>query len=162
MEEKEERVFSIKWMLLGMSIIPLFIIGAFITVISINTIKSGMRSKAMDGLQTTIIAVEAGLKAINDGPYYLDTNNNLWKGDCNLTEKEELIDSFTEGVDTDITLFWGNTRRATSLLDHTTGKRIIGTSASDEISDIVLKGSEYSSSSVEINGENYYAYYRPL
>lgn len=162
MEEKEEKVFSIKWMLLGMSIIPLFIICAFITVISTNTLKSGMRSKAMDGLQTTIIAVEAGLNAINDDPYYLDTNNNLWKGDCNLTEKEELIDSFTEGVDTDITLFWGNTRRATSLLDHTTGKRIIGTSVSDEISDIVLKGGEYNSSSVEINGENYYAYYRPL
>lgn len=123
---KEEKILSIKWTLLGMSIIPLVIVCAFITVISTNTIKSGMISKAMGGLKTTIIAVEAGLNAINEEAFYLDENNNLWKGDCNLTENEDLIDSFTDGVDTDVTLFWGNTRRATSLLDSTTGERILG------------------------------------
>ena len=162
MKERQEKVVSIKWTLLGMSIIPLVIVCAFITVISTNTIKSGMTSKAMDGLKTTIIAVEAGLHAINEEPFYLDENNNLWKGDCNLTENEDLIDSFTEGVDTDITLFWGNTRRATSLLDSTTGERIVGTTISDEIANVVLNGGEYSTSSVVVNGENYYAYYRPL
>lgn len=162
MKERKEKVVSIKWTLLGMSIIPLVIVCAFITVISTNTIKSGMTSKAMAGLKTTIIAVEAGLHAINEEPFYLDENNNLWKGDCNLTENEDLIDSFTEGVDTDITLFWGNTRRATSLLDSTTGERIVGTTISDEIANVVIKGGEYSSSNVSINGENYYAYYRPL
>lgn len=162
MKERQEKVVSIKWTLLGMSIIPLVIVCAFITVISTNTIKSGMTSKAMAGLKTTIIAVEAGLHAINEEPFYLDENNNLWKGDCNLTENEDLIDSFTEGVDTDITLFWGNTRRATSLLDSTTGERIVGTTISDEIANVVIKGGEYSSSNVSINGENYYAYYRPL
>lgn len=159
---KEEKIFSIKWTLLGMSIIPLVIVCAFITVISTNTIKSGMISKAMGGLKTTIIAMEAGLNAINDESFYLDENNNLWKGDCNLTENEDLIDSFTEGVDTDVTLFWGNTRRATSLLDSTTGERTLGTTISDEIANEVLNGGEYSSSNVSVNGENYYVYYRPL
>lgn len=159
---KEEKILSIKWTLLGMSIIPLVIVCAFITVISTNTIKSGMISKAMGGLKTTIIAVEAGLNAINEEAFYLDENNNLWKGDCNLTENEDLIDSFTDGVDTDVTLFWGNTRRATSLLDSTTGERILGTTISDDVANEVLNGGEYSSSNVSVNGENYYAYYRPL
>lgn len=159
---KEEKILSIKWTLLGMSIIPLVIVCALITVISTNTIKSGMISKAMGGLKTTIIAVEAGLNAINDESFYLDENNNLWKGDCNLTENEDLIDSFTEGVDTDIALFWGSTRRATSLLDSTTGERILGTTISDDFVNDVLNGGEYSSSNVSVNGENYYAYYRPL
>ncbi|MDD5935254.1 MAG: methyl-accepting chemotaxis protein [Clostridiales bacterium] len=162
MRDVKEKIVSIKWTLLGMSIIPLVIVCAFITVISTNTIKSGMTSKAIDGLKTTNIAVEAGLHAINKEPFYLDENNNLWKGNCNLTENEELIDSFTEGVDMDITLFWGNTRRATSLLDSTTGERLLGTTISDEIADVVLNGGEYESSSVNINEENYYAYYRPL
>ena len=159
---KEEKILSIKWTLLGMSIIPLVIVCALITVISTNTIKSGMISKAMGGLKTTIIAVEAGLNAINEESFYLDENNNLWKGDCNLTENEDLIDSFTEGVDTDIALFWGSTRRATSLLDSTTGERILGTTISDDFVNDVLNGGEYSSSNVSVNGENYYAYYRPL
>ena len=162
MEQKHEKVISIKWVLLAISVIPLIVVCGFITVISTNTIKSGMTSKAIDGLRNTLIAVEAGLFAINDEPFYLDENNNLWKGDNNLTQNETLIDSFTKGTQTDITIFWGNTRRATSLIDSHTGKRIVGTTSSDEVAEAVLKGNEYSSSNVMINGENYYAFYRPL
>lgn len=153
---------SIRLTLLAISIIPLVIVCTFITIISINTIKSGMISKALDGLKGTAIAVQAGLNALNDGEYKLDDNDNLWKGDINLTEHEELIDSFTEGATTDVTIFWGNVRRATSLKDHKTGQRIIGTTSSDEVSDIVLNGENYSSDSTIINNENYYSYYKPL
>lgn len=162
MEKRKEKFVSIKWLLLAISIIPLIVVCAFITVISTNTIKSGMTNKAQEGLRNTIIAVEAGMQAINDEPFYLDENNMLWKGDCNLTENEDLIDSFTRGAETDITIFWGNTRRATSLTDKNTGERIVGTTITDEIANVVLNGGEYHSSSVMINGENYYGYYRPL
>ena len=160
--KNNSKVVSIRLTLLAISIIPLVIVCTFITIISINTIKRGMTSKAIDGLNGTVIAVQAGLNALNDGAYQLDENDNLWKGDYNLTEHEELIDSFTEGATTDVTIFWGNVRRATSLKDHKTGQRIIGTTASDEVSGIVLKGENYSSDSTTINDENYYSYYMPL
>lgn len=161
-DTKQTKVFSIRWTLLGMSIIPLIIVCILITLVSANTVKEGMADKAMDGLETTIVAVKAGLNALNKEAFYLDENDNLWKGDCNLTENESLIDSFIEGVETEITIFWGKTRRATSIKDQTSGERIIGTDALDEIANIVLNGGDYTSEKTNINGENYYVYYKPL
>lgn len=53
-------------------------------------------------------------------------------------------------------------RRATSLKDIDTGKRIVGTQASAEVAGAVLKGQEYSATDLVVNKQNYYAYYIPL
>lgn len=153
---------SIKWSLVGMSIIPMIIACVILTVISSTTIRDGMIKKSMDGLKNTAIAAKAGLNALNDEDFRLDEDDNLWKGDYNITANEAFIDSFTEGTDTEITIFFGKTRRATSIKDSKDQKRIVGTDASKEISDAVLKGENYSSTNTDINGEGYYTYYIPL
>lgn len=158
---EKTKFVSIRWTLVSVSVIPLVVVSTFLTLISISTLKSGMVSKAISGLKSTVIAVDAGINALNSDTYYLDDNNELWKGDFNLTEHDEFVDSFTAGTNTDITIFYGKTRRATSLKDKS-GQRIIGTDALSEISDTVLKGNEYSSSNTVINEENYYTYYMPL
>lgn len=160
-DNKKTKFVSIRWTLVAVSVIPLVVISIFLTLVSISTLKSGMISKALSGLRSTVIAVDAGITALNDDDYYLDDNNELWKGDFNLTEHEEFIDSFTTGTNTDVTIFYNKTRRATSLKDKS-GQRIIGTDALSEISDTVLKGNDYSSSNTVINDENYYTYYIPL
>lgn len=65
-------------------------------------------------------------------------------------------------MNSDITLFFGDVRRATSLKDIDTGKRIVGTQASAEVAGAVLKGQEYSATDLVVNKQNYYAYYIPL
>ena len=62
-----------------------------------------------------------------------------------------------------MTLFYGDTRRATSLRDKDTGERILGTKATDVVIQTVLKeGKNYETDSVSVNGENYYAFYMPV
>lgn len=161
-EDNKKKIKSIRWTLLAITTIPLIVMCAFLTVISINTIKSGMKTKSIDGLKGTVIAVNAGLNSINSDDYHLDENNNLFKGDFNLTENEAFIDSFVKGANTDITLFWGKERRATTLKDPSSGQRIIGTTADEEIANTVLNGENYSTDTALINGENFYAYYIPL
>lgn len=160
-DNEKTKYVSIRWTLVAVSVIPLVVISTFLTLISISTLKSGMISKTLSGLKSTVVAVDAGINALNNDTYYLDENNELWKGDFNLTEHEEFIDSFTAGTNTDITIFYGKTRRATSLKNKS-GQRIIGTDALSEISNTVLKGNDYSSSNTVINDENYYTYYIPL
>ena len=160
-DNEKTKYVSIRWTLVAVSVIPLVVISIFLTLISISTLKSGMISKTLSGLKSTVVAVDAGINALNNDTYYLDENNELWKGDFNLTEHEEFIDSFTAGTNTDITIFYGKTRRATSLKNKS-GQRIIGTDALSEISNTVLKGNDYSSSNTVINDENYYTYYIPL
>lgn len=158
----DTKLTSIKWQLVGMCIIPIVIVCVILTIFSSTTIRDGMMKKTMDGLKNTAISTKAGLNALNDGEFRLDEDNNLWKGDYNITDNEAFIDSFKEGTDTEITIFLGETRRATTIKDPKDQKRIVGTDASKEISDVVLKGGEYSSSNTVINGEGYYTYYIPL
>ena len=66
----------------------------------------------------------------------------------------DIIDSFVDGSPADVTLFFGDTRRATSLRDKDTGERILGTKASDAVIQAVInEGKNYETDSVVINGE---------
>ena len=74
----------------------------------------------------------------------------------------DIIDSFVEGSSADVTFFYGDTRRATSLRDKDTGERILGTKASDAVIQTVInEGKNYETDNVTINGETYYAFYMP-
>ncbi len=161
MEQKEPKFRSIKWELLVISILPIVIVAFLITFISTISMRSSLNEKTLEGLETTCIAVQAGVNAASSGDFYLDDRGDLWKGSVDLTASEALIDSFVEGSAVDVTLFYGDVRKATSLKD-SGGNRIVGTQASTEVSQAVLAGQDYSTTSVTINGENYYAYYIPL
>lgn len=160
-KQGRKKGMGIRALLTLVTVIPLTVICIFTTVIAINTLKSGMSTKALQGLESTVIAVRAGIDALNDGDYSLDETGSLYKGDVNLTEDTGVLDAFVEGTDVEVTIFWGDTRKATTILDDS-GERILGTAASAEVSAAVLNGEAYSSTSVTVNGESFYGYYEPL
>ena len=109
-----------------------------------------------------VTAVKAAYVNLNDGDFYVDENGSFMKGDYNITENMTTIDEYTDGLDTDVTLFFGDTRMATSLFD-TSGNRIIGTQAGAQVIETVLnKGQVFTSYDTTINNQNYYCYYTPL
>lgn len=121
-----------------------------------------MQNEAFTGLANLCQAVSASYDALDAGDYYME-GDLLYKGEYCITENEAVIDSYTKGTEADITIFFGDTRRATSLFDKQTGERIVGTTASDVVIDTVLKnGSDYRTDNITINNEKYYAYYKPL
>jgi len=84
------------------------------------------------------------------------------KGELNITAQTTLLDSYTAGTENEITFFYGDTRRATTILD-ASGKRIVGTTCTDIVYETVIgRGEIYEASSVPINGENYFAAYLPI
>ncbi|MCD7724985.1 MAG: cache domain-containing protein, partial [Clostridiales bacterium] len=158
----KKRKIGIRTELLAMLAAPLLILGVVITVYAVRTLNSMVQQQTMSGLELLCTSVHAAYDAMDSGDYRLE-GDLLYKGDYCITENTEVVDSFTEGSDTDVTLFYGDTRRATSLLDAETGERIVGTQASAEVIEQVLnQGNTYETSNVVINGENYYAIYEPL
>ena len=142
--------------------LPMVILEVVITVYAINALQDGMKTEALEGLSNVCQAVVSAYEAVDPGDYYLE-GDVLYKGDYCVTENEAVIDSFTEDSDISVTLFYGDTRRATSLIDKASGNRIIGTKASDVVISTVLQGGKnYYTDKIEINGENYYAYYKPV
>ena len=159
---KKNKVVSIKWTLLSIAILPALIIGVVLAILSVNKMNKGMEEEVLNGLHQTCVATRAGFNCMAEGDFTINENNELMKGDFNISQHMEEVDDFVDGVDADVTVFFGNVRYATSLRDATTGERIIGTTAGDAVSKAVLGGSTYESNDVTVNNQPYYAYYIPL
>lgn len=162
MDNKKKKIAGVLAQILLMCSLPMIILSVIITLYSSKVLENGMQSEALNSLSYLCRSVAASYDALDPGDYYMD-GDELYKGDFCISANEDIIDSYTEGYITDITLFYGDTRRATSLLDAQTGERIIGTTASDAVIDKVLnKGEDFTSTNITINNKNYYAYYQPL
>lgn len=158
----KKRGLSLLNELLLIALVPMLILAITLSVYASYSIKTGMQEEFVEGLHTTAIAVQAGFNSINPGEdYTLNENGDLMKGDHDLTEDETMLDSYVAGTEMEITLFYGDTRVATTLIGKD-GKRNLGTKASDEVIEQVLKkGEEYHATNLVINEEAFYAYYVP-
>ena len=158
---KKQKKLGIMAQLVMLCVIPMIVMIAVVTMYSISKMRGMVRDTTMEGLQNLCTSVYAAYDAVDSGSYWMD-GDTLYKGEYNITEHGDVIDSFTEGRSVDVTIFYGDTRRATSLRDKDTGERILGTKASDEVIQTVLnEGKTYETDSVTINGETYYAFYMP-
>ena len=163
MEKKKKKFLqSIKLEMLMMGLIPLFVLALVCIITAASNMRSGMQGEVLDGLKMLCTSVKASYDNWNAEPYYLNEDGDLMKGDWNMCADPAELDPYTEGMDADLTFFYGDVRKTTSLIDKDTGERIVGTTASPEVSSVVLNGQDYTSTEVMINNENYYAYYMPL
>lgn len=161
MNEKKVKV-SIKWEIIGLTLAPLVLLAVIITLYSMNALKGSLEEEALSGLEDVCHSVDAAYSALDKGDYVMD-GEELKKGDFNITKNDELIDSFVKVSDVEVTLFYGDTRRATSLVDSKTKQKILGTQASQEVTDqVVNKKEDFSSTSLTINDQSFYAYYIPM
>lgn len=159
---KKKKGIGILLKLVMMCVLPIVILEAIITVYSVNALREGMQEQALIGLDQLCQSVSSAYDALDSGNYHVE-EDLLYKGEFCITAQEQIIDSFVADSDADITILYGDTRRATSLVDKQSGQRIVGTKASDEVVNIVLKqGKDYNTTDIAINNENYYAYYKPL
>ncbi len=158
---KKQKKLSVMAQLVMLCVIPLVIMVAFVTVYAIGTMRNMVRDTTMEGLENLCRSVYAAYEALDPGAYRLE-GDTLYKGDYCVSDNVDIIDSFVAGSPADVTLFYGDTRRATSLRDKDTGERILGTKASDAVIQAVInEGKNYETDSVVINGETYYAFYMP-
>lgn len=98
-----------------------------------------------------------------DGDWTVDEDGNVYKGPDMVSEfYTEEIDELRSLTHIDYTIFIGSTRRITTLTN-ADGSRNIGTDASAEVINNVLKGGQdMYIPGLTINGKHYYAYYTPL
>ena len=161
-KEKKKANFTLMKRLLCMSLLPAALMGLVITVYASFSMVEGMQMEFLEALRDTTISVHAAYDALDDGDYYLNDAGQLMKGDLNITENEALLDSFVEGTEVELTIFYGDTRMATTLL-HKDGTRNIGTQASEAVVETVInQDQEYETTDVVIDEEHYYGFYLPV
>lgn len=159
---KKTRQISIRTELLLLVILPVVLVTVILFFISINSMNEGMVSESVDSMKYLVKSVENGIGHVADGDYSLNADGDLMKGDYNITKNEAMIDGFTEGYDCDVTVCYGNVRKATSFVDEATNKRLVGTEVAPEVWAEVQKGNIYENNSLTLNGKPYVAAYGPL
>lgn len=158
-EIKKRAGITIKLALLA--ILPAFLVSLAIILMATFNMIGGMNDMSINGLKLLTQATKAGFEDI-EGDYRIDSSGDLYKGSENLSKNMEIIDEYVKGQEADVTLFYGKTRKMTSLISDETGERIVGTDASDEVWEKVRNGEIYETSDIVINNKDYCAVYIPL
>ena len=156
---------SIKFGILVAAVVPMVVLAAVLIIYATTSMKSSLREEAEEGLKYSVNAMAAAYEAISAKDYMLQEKGGeftLYKGGFNVCANQTFIDAFTGDTDLELSVFYGDTRYATSLTDES-GKRIMYTQAAPEIVDAVInRGEEFSTNKLDINGTNYYAHYIPI
>ncbi|MBD5513792.1 MAG: methyl-accepting chemotaxis protein [Lachnospiraceae bacterium] len=153
---------KLKQKILLISILPLLLLGIVIIVFGDKQITSVVTDQIEDGLRATTIAVRVMFRKMNNEVYSLNENNELVKGDFNISQTQDLADDIKEATGIDITIFYGDTRYMTSVVDES-GERIIGTQAGPRaIEEVLGNGGEFFATDAVVNDQLYFGYYVPL
>lgn len=148
MEEKKIKGLKFNLMLIMFAMIPMMC--AIITLIIVASIsaKSSMESETKETLRVASNALKLHYQQFvsegNEIPY-----------------EHDYVDSF-KAAGVELTVFIGDTRYMTSILD-SSNQRIEGTKAGDAVIAAVLNsGQDYYSNDVKINNTPYFVYYMPI
>ena len=166
-DEKPLKVtgLSIRVRILIASLLPMIVLAAILIVYSTTSMRESLKQEALEGLHYSANAMAAAYQAISGKDYMLQEKGGqftLYKGGFNVSENQTFIDSFTGNTDLQVSLFYGDTRYATSFKD-ADDKRIVGTQAAADVVDLVVnQGQDYSTYDLDIEGVNYYGYYIPM
>ena len=147
--------------IMAIALFPLLLLGIATIIIGNMRISEVVTGSIENGLRASAVSVSDTLRYAGDGEYQL-IDDQVYKGDFNVSEAVEIADTIKKAADTDITIFYGDTRYMTSVIDEQ-GNRVIGTKAGDRIIEKVINnGQEHFATDVDVVGQPYYGYYLPL
>lgn len=154
---------KLRMKMLLLVIIPLICLGGITYVVGSQAITLAMKDTIEQGLQAAAIASRDAISMGSTGDFHVDENGDMWKGDTlNVSQRTSLADDVKAATGMEVTVFFGDTRYMTSVKNEA-GERVIGTKASDVVTQEVLgKGENYFAENVDVVGEKFFAYYVPL
>lgn len=153
---------KLRMKILLLALVPVLALGIVMFLVASGRIANGIYDEAYVGMQATTLAVRDIFETGNEEPYYMDENGELWKGTLNISQATDITDHIKTNTNMEVTVFWGDTRILTSIVD-AQGNRQINTQASAQVTERVLKNGEvYQARNVEILGEEYIVCYIPM
>ena len=151
----------------AISIVPLILFAVIIGMLASHQFQKAMYEEVETNFTTIGKNVEMILDASFPGDYRLeDVGKNgglkLYKGDTDITSRNDLIDQIKKDTKLELTLFYEDTRILTTL-EKANGDRMIGTGAPAPVMEQVYKldTAKFFTNST-IDGEKFFTYYLPL
>ena len=137
--------------------LPILVLVLF-AVLALRDVGNLMAEQMLEQrLRLSDYAVDQLLDVTSTNTYHMQ-GDDLYLGSINLTSDNSVIDTFHDNTGIDVAIFYGKTRRATTVLA-SDGTRANGTLLSDEAYKGLKTNGWYFSNNVVVEGEPYYAYY---
>lgn len=148
---------KLKVKILACSLVPLFLI-MILAVLSLRSTGLKMSNRLeQEHLTTANYGVREILEANYPGEFHME-DDQLYKGEMNLTESLGELDSFLNATGVEITIFVDGTRKATSIVD-SSGQRIINTPIAEDARAAVARDGQFFSDHASVRGMEYYGIY---
>ena len=122
-EVQRKKGLNLMMKILITAIIPLIILVAF-AGLAIRAVGVTVSDKLMQHeLKTSVYAVNQTMSILSSGDWNTD-GDQLYKGDYNFSEHQDVLDAFKENTGQDVTLSWNTTRMATSIVSQDGSREI--------------------------------------
>ena len=150
--------------LMTIALIAVVIVAVLLTVVGVMSYSRMSKTMVEEELMVAATLIADEFENEWDGDWELNAEGRLTKGGEDIyDEYTGQMDELSEETGIEYTLFFGDTRMLTTLIDEDTGERMIGTQASDTVVQTVLgNGEEYFAENITIGSEKYYGYYIPM
>lgn len=146
---------------MSLSVLPLLAFGVVVTIIMSFVAYDSLSEEVEYSLKVLAYSSYHTLETKFPGPYE-EVDGRMKKGDVFLDEHMDEMDNIKKMSEADATLFLGDTRYLTTVLNED-GTRAKGTHASETVKSYVIHlGKDYFSDDVQVNGVQYYGYYIPV
>lgn len=162
-KKKGKGIKALKVKIVAVALLPMFVMAAILAVVTHHNMKEALRDEMINSVHAITTGLNAMYNAVDDGEYFLNDDGDLMKGEFNISQNTDALDAAVEGTDMVATVFYGDVRMATTLVDSKTGERIVGTKADETVyKEVVEEGKTAKRYDLKINGSRYYACYIPL
>ena len=137
--------------------LPILILVIF-AILSVRDVGYQMEDRMLERrLMVADHAITEMLNLVSTDKFRME-GDDLYLGSLNLTTDTSIIDTFHEDTDIDVAIFYGTTRRTTTVRN-SDGSRANGTVLSDVAYQQLKSAGYYFADNVVVNGEPYYAMY---
>lgn len=149
-----------------MTVVPLLILGCFITLYCFKRFTTALQAEVADGLDDMCYVLGQRYEEKYPGDYVLNMEDgelvSISKGGMDISNAFGIMDTMQEQTGVDFSIFFYDTRVLTTLRDEK-GERIIGTIVNSRVlHEVYEQGEGHFYTKVDVNGNNYFAYYKPL
>ncbi|MBB5325980.1 methyl-accepting chemotaxis protein [Anoxybacillus tepidamans] len=153
--KKLKLVTKINLIVLG---VVIFLSGVSLFVANVQ-ITEGMKKVIVEKVKSNLALAYQYIDEKYKGDWMLK-DGDLYKGNAKMNHNYEIVDEIGKLVNGAVTIFQNDTRVATTIIQN--GKRAVGTTVSEEVSNTVLKEGKTYFGEAEILGETYQTAYMPI
>lgn len=147
--------------LTAITVIPLLVLGIVLSVVGIEATKTTAEDEVTAMLMGICKQLRQEFYEKYPGSFSVD-GEHFYSDGNDIAECFYLLDSYKTHFQTEVTIFFGDTRAVTTIKD-SSGNYMVGTHQSDKrITDVIRAGKNFASDDVVINGIRYYGVYIPL